>query len=503
LKPSRCYSAAWQDQILYVLIPHKFFDGDPSNNIMKDRFHLPNARYEGGFLGGDLAGVRQKVSYVKGLGVTGVLFYPMMRNDAEPLGRYLAPGYRPSDYHAVDPNFGTVKDLQAVVAALHSTAYGAPRLNALLDLPLGMTGLEHPWNKRPSDYPDYYRPWNARDPTQNVGRSPMHLVYGDVDNAYGMPIINHVHGMENGSGTYAALRDTLYYLADTFDVDGFRYDSAQNVDPRFWVKALREFRAHYASMRPNFMHLAEVFIGNPKKDWQVYQDDFMDRNIHTDIGYIGMDGTYDFGLISEIQNVFAKGQDVGRLVRHGESQTAYFEHPERLAASIDNYEADSFNRKVVGGDASAKSSLALAFLLTIDRVPLIYSGNEYGIDYDRPGQLFAPSFSSTAYLDHFKRLICVRRDHPAFRCGTMRWLDRTRTFLSFERTYQDRRYVVALNNSASPQEIAVRLGVRGIRARGMTAVLNSASARLEHPGSNDASLTIRLGAFETMIVETR
>ena len=43
---------AWQDRIVYVLIPHKFFDGDPSNDGMRDRYELPTPASEGGFLGG-------------------------------------------------------------------------------------------------------------------------------------------------------------------------------------------------------------------------------------------------------------------------------------------------------------------------------------------------------------------------------------------------------------------------------------------------------------------
>ena len=60
---------AWSDQTVYVLIPHKFHDGDPANNHMRARYKLPTPAYEGGFLGGDIAGIRQKVGNLKGLGV--------------------------------------------------------------------------------------------------------------------------------------------------------------------------------------------------------------------------------------------------------------------------------------------------------------------------------------------------------------------------------------------------------------------------------------------------
>src|SRR4029453_9595365 len=92
--PARADSPVWLDQIIYVLIPLKFHDGNTSNNIMKNQYQLPNPSYQGGYLGGDIAGIRQQVGYLKGLGINSILFYPMMKNDAKPFFQYLAGGYR-------------------------------------------------------------------------------------------------------------------------------------------------------------------------------------------------------------------------------------------------------------------------------------------------------------------------------------------------------------------------------------------------------------------------
>jgi 1,4-alpha-glucan branching enzyme len=99
----------WRDEIVYVVIVHKFYNGDAANDVMPRRYGKDKARYEGGFWGGDLAGVIQKLDYIQSLGVTAILLYPVMANDTEPFGKYLATGYRPRDYYRVDENFG---DLQ-------------------------------------------------------------------------------------------------------------------------------------------------------------------------------------------------------------------------------------------------------------------------------------------------------------------------------------------------------------------------------------------------------
>src|SRR4051794_28100945 len=88
----------WRDEVVYVVILEKFFDGDPTNNIMKERFLKGRGRYEGGFWGGDLKGVLDKLDDLADLGVTTLLLYPVMQNDERPAGRFLPTGYRPKDY---------------------------------------------------------------------------------------------------------------------------------------------------------------------------------------------------------------------------------------------------------------------------------------------------------------------------------------------------------------------------------------------------------------------
>ena len=96
----------WEDEIVYVVIIEKFFDGDPANDIMRGRFLDERERYEGGFWGGDLKGVIAKLDDLTDLGVTTLLLYPVMQNDETPVGKFLPTGYRPKDYEHVDKNFG-------------------------------------------------------------------------------------------------------------------------------------------------------------------------------------------------------------------------------------------------------------------------------------------------------------------------------------------------------------------------------------------------------------
>lgn len=494
------YSATWPEQIVYVMIWEKFFDGQPSNDYMKDAYDLPNPAYQGGYLGGDASGISRKMRHLKSLGATSVLLYPVLANDTKPLVQFLASGYRVRDYRHADLNFGTDRQFEQVLAELHSTLNG-PRMNVILDLPIAMTGLEHPWMVHQERFPYHYRPWNP-DVVENIATEPLHLEYGDVDNADGMGIVNHTLGMGSGSSVYRYLRDVVVFgLVDRFDIDGFRYDSAQNAYATFWKKLISDFRGRYGSSRPDFMQVAEVAEFGTLKSWQVYPYEFMNSTVHDAVGPIKMDGTYDFQLINLIQAVFARGEDATQIPSAMSVATAFYEHPERMIASVDNYEDPTFLSQVTDGSAKRRLYLAEAFLLTIDRVPFVYTGNESGIDYTLPGQLFAAD--DPTFLRAFRRLSAVA-GLGAFRRGSRTWLLTSATILAYARAESSdpATYVVVLGSSTTGQTATIPLGANGIRCSGATNLLcpGDKTFRIVGAGTPDVSLAVELGPFEPKIL---
>ena len=156
----------WEDEIVYVIIIAKFFNGDPANDIMRNEFFQERDRYQGGYWGGDLKGVIAKLEDLTDLGVTALLLYPVMQNDERPVGKFLPTGYRPKDYEHVDKNFGDNATLRSLVDAAH-----ARKIRVILDMPLAMPGFEHPflvdpakrdWFAAPTEYGA--RRWKVENP---------------------------------------------------------------------------------------------------------------------------------------------------------------------------------------------------------------------------------------------------------------------------------------------------------------------------------------------------
>jgi alpha-glucosidase len=91
---------------------------------------------------GDLPGVTQRLDYIAELGAQAVWLSPI----------YPSPnadfGYDVSDFRSVEPAFGTLEDLDALVARAHQLG-----LKVLLDFVPCHTSTQHPWFR---EHPDYY-----------------------------------------------------------------------------------------------------------------------------------------------------------------------------------------------------------------------------------------------------------------------------------------------------------------------------------------------------------
>jgi glycosidase len=133
--------ATWRDQILYFFLPDRFSDGNESTRTLFDRtrpeiFRSPNKRewMDGGkiFQGGTLKGIKSKLDYLKGLGITTLWVGPIWKQRAD-LQTY--HGYGIQNFLGVDPRFGTLQDLRDLVDAAHDR-----QMYVLLDIIYNHTG---------------------------------------------------------------------------------------------------------------------------------------------------------------------------------------------------------------------------------------------------------------------------------------------------------------------------------------------------------------------------
>jgi oligo-1,6-glucosidase len=134
----------WKEGVVYQIYPRSFMDSD-GDGI------------------GDFRGILSKVGYIAALGIDIVWLNPVYRSPNKD------NGYDISDYEDVMEEFGTMADLEALVAALHSRG-----IRVVMDLVVNHSSDEHSWfrdsrSSRASPRRDWYiwKPGRAGGPPNN------------------------------------------------------------------------------------------------------------------------------------------------------------------------------------------------------------------------------------------------------------------------------------------------------------------------------------------------
>lgn len=121
----------WKEAVLYQIYPKSFKDSN-GDGI------------------GDLRGIIEKLPYLETLGIDGIWLSPVYRSPQDD------NGYDISDYQDIDPIFGTMEDMDELIAEA-----GRRGIAIIMDLVLNHTSDEHRWfqeakKSKDSPYHDYY-----------------------------------------------------------------------------------------------------------------------------------------------------------------------------------------------------------------------------------------------------------------------------------------------------------------------------------------------------------
>ncbi len=133
---------------IYLIVPDRFAQGGSGQpGGMKEGLQR-NA--PGGRHGGDLAGMRQHLDYIAGLGFTQVWPTPLVENNS---ATYSYHGYAATDFYRVDPRFGSNEDFRAFVAEARAKGLGV-----IQDIVLNHIGSGH-WWMADLPAPDWVNAW--------------------------------------------------------------------------------------------------------------------------------------------------------------------------------------------------------------------------------------------------------------------------------------------------------------------------------------------------------
>ena len=123
--------------VVYLLMPDRFVDGDPTNNSHPAVLEKGDKTNIHGRHGGDIQGIINSLDYIKSIGATAIWPTPLTL-DNEPSWSY--HGYACADYYHIDPRFGDNELYRQMVKMAHEKG-----LKFIMDMVPNHCGLAHWW----------------------------------------------------------------------------------------------------------------------------------------------------------------------------------------------------------------------------------------------------------------------------------------------------------------------------------------------------------------------
>lgn len=361
------------DDVVYLLMPDRFANGDSSNDrsakspAILDR---SKGRY---YHGGDIAGVRQKLPYLKQLGITAIWMNPLYDNndgidtlevyDKQPTTGY--HGYGATDMYAVDEHLGTMAEFRALVDDAHRQG-----IKIILDMVANHTGPYHPWVKD-APTPTWFHGTQASHPdntwqTWTLANRYAHesLQRATLDGWF-INILPDFNQNDPEVATYI-IQNTLWWVGMS-GMDGIRQDTWPYVPVTFWRDWMRAIKKQYPTLRV----VGEVFDGDP-----AMIRFFEGTNSTHDGVRTGVDYLFDFPLYYPIRDAFIGGKPL-KGVAQMLMRDHLYDRPDALMPFFGLHDVSRF----MGEPGATIDGLKMAFttVLTMRGTPLVYYGDEIGI----------------------------------------------------------------------------------------------------------------------------
>lgn len=352
--------------VLYMLMPDRFADGNVKNNVVKGMLDQRCVRTEPSLRhGGDLEGIRQHLDYFNELGVTTLWFTPVLENDMPGGGGHSSyHGYATTDYYNVDPRFGTNEDYRRLVDEAHQKG-----LKVVMDMIFNHCGSSHPWQINPPAADWFNQP--------NYGLQTSFKLTPCVD-----PYASEIDKRETEEGWFASsmpdlnqnnphvatylIQNSIWWV-ETVGINGIRMDTypyAYAAPMAHWMKVLNE---EY----PNFNTVGETWVTQPaytatwQKDSRLAKENSNLKTVMDFAFYEAMDSckhetTDDWWRgFNRVYNTFVYDY--------------LYTDVNHVMAFIENHDTDRFLGE--GKDVN-RLKQGLALLLTIKRIPQLYYGTE-------------------------------------------------------------------------------------------------------------------------------
>lgn len=369
---------------------------------------------------GTFQAIIPRLGELKDLGITTLWLMPIHPIGVEGRKGVLGSPYAVMDYYGINPNYGTKNDFKDLVHAVHANG-----MKIILDVVANHTSPDNAWM---DEHSDWYTQGPDGEPTVPISPDGNPTDWTDtVDLNY------------DSEELRAEMINMLRYWIEEFDIDGYRCDVATWVPYDFWKDAIVALR----EIKPILM-LAE-------------SDDI---RIHDS----GFDLTYAWPEYDKMKEVWegAPVSELVQLITHIEDELPDGTGRLRFTTNHDETAWDAPPPAVFGGKIAAKAAYILTS--TLPGVPLIYTGQETGIDVN------VSFFEQTAYdwtanrdvRTFFEDYFDFFHESSALKGGSLAFLaPEENDIMMFERTSGGERLIVVVNVRNRESSVDVPASLQG------------------------------------------
>lgn len=377
---------AWaENKVIYQIFPSRFATDKEVPEEIWYRTPIDNKAD----LKGSLRGIIRHFDHIRNLGVDILYMTPIFRSDS-------VHKYNIHDYYQIDPAFGEKEDLKELVKLAHEAG-----MYVILDGVFNHTGIDFfafrdiREKEEKSAYLDWYY-IESFPLVMEWGKRPS---YKTFSYAGYMPKVN----LENREAADYFINVAAYWIREC-DIDGWRLDVADEIGHRFWKRFRREMKA----VKKDVLVVGEI--------WH-YAGDFLEGDEWDSVmNYPFYDSMVDLVAREEAApSAFLGSRNFvkGNLNRCLEGYLWNF---------IDSHDTARFLHSA--GNDIKKQKLAAAIQLLLPGMPMIYYGDEAGMeggpDPDcRRGMLWDEDRQNLECLEYYRRLIRIRHDFPGLTKGKL------------------------------------------------------------------------------------
>ncbi|MEH6406952.1 MAG: glycoside hydrolase family 13 protein [Leeuwenhoekiella sp.] len=455
---------------MYLLMPDRFANGDPSNDSQPDLTEKANRSNLSGRHGGDIKGIIDHLDYLEDLGVTALWCTPLCENNQTENSYH---GYAQTDVYTIDQRFGSNEDYCKLSNELHKRD-----MKLIHDYVTNHWGSQH-WMIK--DLPAYdwihqfpgYSNTNHRMTTQYDPHTSQIDKKNCEDGWFvkSMPDLNQSNPLVLNYLIQNAIWWVEFANLDGIRVDTFSYNEKNGI--AVWTKAIID---EY----PNLNIVGEVWLHRSAQIsyWQKDSPIGAIQNYNSHLPTV-----MDFTLHDTMGGMFYEEGSWGGISRAYENMVNDFlyANPQNILVFAENHDSARINQ-VFQGDFN-KYKLAMTLILTTRGIPQIYYGSEIGmqgekskgdgdIRHDFPGGW--PDDNQNAFVKEgrseyqekyhafTKKLLNWRKNITAVHKGKLlHYIPENNIYIYF-RILDDQRIMIVLNNNPSEQNIELDRFVEGL-----------------------------------------